>query len=219
MPNRRFMSCSGSTSPIISLSSPMPGMRPITFCSGPSLPICESCLRKSSSVNSPLREPLFLQPHFFLVEFLLGFFDEREQVALAEDAAGHAVGVELFERVEVLAGADELDRHAGDLLDGEGRAAAGVAVELRHDDAVELELLVEDLGAVDGVLAGHAVDDQVHLLRRDLAVDALELAHQLVVDVQPAGRVEDHDVGVVLLGFADGRVGDGDRDLCCVRSE
>ena len=35
-----------------------------------------------------------------------------------------------------------------------------------------------------------------------LAVDPLELAHQLVVDVQPAGRVEDHDVGAELLGFA-----------------
>ena len=163
-------------SPIISVMLPMPGIRPITFCSGPSLPICESCLRKSSSVNSPFCEPLFLPPHFVLVEFLLRFFDEREQVALAEDAAGHAVGVEFFERVEVLARADELDRHAGDLLDGEGRAAAGVAVELRHDDAVELELLVEDLRAVDGVLARHAVDDQIHLLRRDLAIDPLELA-------------------------------------------
>ena len=170
-------------------------------------------------MNSPLREPLFLQPHFVLVEFLLGFFDEREQVALAEDAAGHAVGVEFFERVEVLAGADELDRHAGDVLDGEGRAAAGVAVELRHDDAVELELLVEHLGAVDGVLAGHAVDDQVHLLRGDLAVDPLELRHQLVVDVQPAGRVEDHDVGAVLLGFAHGRAGRRRPGPCCVRSE
>ena len=81
------------------------------------------------------------------------------------------------------------------LTDSSG-PAAGVAVELGHDHAVELQRFVERLGAVDGVLAGHAVDDQVHLLRLDPAVDLLELLHQLVVDVQPAGRVEnDHDVG------------------------
>ena len=63
-----------------------------------------------------LLEPLLLAEHFVLVEFLLGLFDEREEVALAEDAAGHAVGVKFFKRIKVFAGADELDRHAGDLL-------------------------------------------------------------------------------------------------------
>ena len=71
-------------------------------------------------------------------------------------------------------------------------AAAGVAVELGQDHAVELQRLVEGLGAVDRVLAGHAVDDQVDLLRLDAAVDLLQLLHQLFVDVQPAGRVEHH---------------------------
>ena len=69
---------------------------------------------------------------------------------------------------------------------------------------------MNDLGAVDGVLAGHAVDDQVDLLRHALAVDPLELVHQLLVDVQPAGGVEDHGVGAELLGFADGGLADGD---------
>ena len=84
---------------------------------------------------------------------------------MAQDAAGHAFGAERLQRVEMLAGADELDRHAGDVLDREQRAAAGVAVELRHDDAVELQRLVERLGAVHRVLAGHAVDDEEHLVR------------------------------------------------------
>ena len=91
----------------------------------------------------------------------------------------------------MLAGADELDGHAGDRLDRQGRAAAGVAVELGHDHAVELQRLVERLGAVDRVLAGHRVDHQIDLLRPDAAVDLRQLGHQLLVDVQPAGRVED----------------------------
>ena len=175
---------------------------PITFCSGPSRPIWRELLAEVVERELALAEPLFLALHLVLVEFLLRLLDEREHVALAEDAAGHAVGVELFERVEMLADADELDRHAGHVLDREGRAAAGVAVELGQDDAVEFERVVERLGAVDRVLAGHAVDDQVDLVRHALAVDLLELVHQLVVDVQPAGRVEDHRVGAVLLRVA-----------------
>ena len=38
------------------------------------------------------------------------------------------------------------------------------------------------------------VDDQVDLVGLDAAVDLRELLHQLVVDVQPAGRVENHHV-------------------------
>ena len=156
-------------------------------------------------------ERLLLLLHLVLVELLVRFFDQRDDVAHAEDAAGHAVGVEFLEVVELLADADELDRHAGDVLDGERRAAAGVAVELGEDDAVELERLVERLGAVDGVLAGHGVDDEVDLVGLDALVDALELVHQFVVDVQPAGGVEDDDVDAFFPGFLHSVVADDDR--------
>ena len=69
------------------------------------------------------------------VDVLLGPLDERHHVAHAEDPAGEAVGVEDLERVGLLAGAHELDREAGDRADREGRAAAGVAVDLRQDQA------------------------------------------------------------------------------------
>ena len=100
-----------------------------------------------------------------LVEGLLGLVDEGEDVAHAEDAAGEAVGVEQVEVVELLAGGGEGDGLAHDLLDREGGAAAGVAVELGEDDAVEREGLVEVLGDGDGVLAGHGVDDEERVLR------------------------------------------------------
>ena len=44
-----------------------------------------------------------------LVEALLRLFYEREHVAHAEDARGHAVGMEGLYHVELLAHADELD--------------------------------------------------------------------------------------------------------------
>ena len=127
---------------------------------------------------------------------VLGALDQREHVAHAEDARRHAVGVEPLERVELLADGGELDRLAGDRLDGERRAAARVAVELRHHDAVEVDPLLERLGDVDGLLAGHRVEHEQHVRRLRLAADRRELLHQRLVDLQPAGGVEDHDVAL-----------------------
>ena len=86
----------------------------------------------------------------------------RHDVAHPQDARGHAVGVEGLERVELLSGADEQDRRAGHRAHRQGGAAAGVAVELGEDDAVEVHRLGERLGHVDGRLAGHGVEHQHH---------------------------------------------------------
>ena len=67
------------------------------------------------------------------------------------------------------------------------RPAARVGVELGEDQAVELELLVERLGAVDRVLPAHRIEHEEDLVRLELRVDVLQLAHQLIVDVR-AGR-------------------------------
>ncbi len=157
-----------------------------------------------------LAEPGFLLGHLLLVELLLRLLDQGEHVAHAEDAAGHAVGMELLERIEMLARADELDRHAGDGLDRQRGAAAGVAVELRHDHAVKLQRLVERLRAVDGVLAGHRIDHQIDLIGSHALVDHRELVHQLGVDVQTTGGVEDRYVGSRFLGLLHRGVAEGD---------
>jgi hypothetical protein len=72
----------------------------------------------------------------------------------------------------------------GDRLDRQRGAAARVAVELGHDDAVEVDGLGELLGHVDGVLAGHRVDDEQDRVRLDRATDVDELLHEHLVDVQ-----------------------------------
>ncbi len=116
------------------------------------------------------------------------FFDERHHVAHAEDAADDAVGVEGLEGVGLFAHADELDGLAGDLADGEGRAAAGVAVHFGEDDAGEAEAGVEFLRGVDGVLAGHGVGDEENFLGVEELFEALHLAHQVFIDVQGGRR-------------------------------
>ena len=105
--------------------------------------------------------------------------------------------------VELLADRRELDRLAGDRLHGERSAAARVAVELRHDDAVEVDALLERLRDVDGLLAGHRVEHEQHVRRLRLAADRGELLHQRLVDLQAAGGVEDHDVAAVGLRALD----------------
>jgi hypothetical protein len=100
-----------------------------------------------------------------LVELGLGLLDERQDVAHPEDPLGHPVGMEALELVELLARGGEDDRLAGDGLDRQRGAAAGVAVELGHHDAVEVDRGAELLGDVDGVLAGHRVDHEQDRVR------------------------------------------------------
>ena len=100
---------------------------------------------------------------FAAVEVVFGALEEGGDVADAHDAGDDAVGVEGLEGVGLFAGAEELDGRAGDVADGEGSAAAGVAVHLGEDGAGDGEEIVEGLGGVDGVLAGHGVGDEEDL--------------------------------------------------------
>ena len=145
------------------------------------------------------------------VEDLLGLLDEAQHVAHAEDAAGHPVGVEDVEVLELLAGGREQDRHAGDLAHRQRRATAGVTVELGQHDAGEADALAERLGGGDGVLADHRVEHEDHFVGVDGVADRRGLAHQLLVDAEPAGGVDDDDVVVLGLGLGQARSGDGDR--------
>src|SRR5206468_11125370 len=81
-------------------------------------------------------------------------------IAHAEDAVRDARGMEFLERVEFFAGADELDRLAGDSAHRQRRAAAAVAVDAREHNAGEADALVEGAGKIYGVLAGQRVGDQ-----------------------------------------------------------
>ncbi len=70
-------------------------------------------------------------------------------------------------------------------------------------------MLAELVGGVDRVLAGHGVDDEEHVVRLHGVADAHQLAHELLVDVQAARRVDDRHVAV-LAGVLDSVAGDVD---------
>ena len=68
--------------------------------------------------------------------------------------------MERLDHIQLFAGAHEFDGLAGGGLDGEGRAAPGVAVQLGEHHAVDAQRLVKGGGGVDGVLTGHGVHYQ-----------------------------------------------------------
>ncbi len=103
--------------------------------SGPIFLTCCSWERRSSRVNLSLATRSRQPRRFLLVDFGFDLLDEREHVAHAEDARGHAVGIEDVEIGVFFAHADELDRTVDDGLDRQRRAAAGIAIELGQHDA------------------------------------------------------------------------------------
>ena len=160
-----------STAASASFICPAPGSMPSRLPIGPILRMASICSRKSSSVSSPRADLGGGVLGLLGVEDLLGLLDEAEHVAHAEDAAGHPVGVEDVEVLELLAGGREQDRHAGDLAHRQRRTAAGVAVELGQHHTGEADTLTERLGGGDGVLADHRVEDEHHLVRLDGVAD------------------------------------------------
>ena len=120
---------------------------------------------------------------------LAGLFDEGDDVSHAEDASGDARWVEGFEILELLAGADELDRLAGHRPHGERRPAAGIAVHPRQDNAGDADLVGKLAGDIDRVLAGEAVHHEQGLGGLDRVAHRRHLGHQRRVDMEPAGGV------------------------------
>ena len=88
------------------------------------------------------------------------------------------------------------------MANGESRAAARVAIHLGEDDAGDAKAFVELVGRFDGVLARHGVGDEEDLDGVKLLFELLQLSHQIVVDVEAAGGVDQQNVAAGLRAFA-----------------
>ena len=113
-----------------------------------------------------------------------------------------------LEVLEFLTDAGELDRLAGDLAEAQRRTAAGVTVELGQDRAGDAQRFVEVRGHADGLLSGGGIEHEQNLARLNPVTQADKFLHQRLVDLQPAGCVEDDHVDAVLLGLGHRSVGD-----------
>ena len=155
-------------------------------------------------VELPLQHPDGVLLRLLLVDHFLELLHQADHVAAAQDATGHAVGTELFQAIRRFAHTDELDGLAGDGLHRQRGAAAGVAVQLGEDHAVQVQPVVECLRRADSVLPNHGVDDQEDVARVGAPVDLGQLLHQQLVNGQTTGGVEDDHVAPGLGGHAAG---------------
>ena len=113
----------------------MPGNMPMMLCIPPIFCICSSWLRRSFMLNRPLEKRFAMRSACSASKRLSGLFDQRHDVAHAEDAAGDTIGLEGLQRVHLFAKADKADRLAGDGAHRKRSAAASVAVHPGQDDA------------------------------------------------------------------------------------
>src|ERR1039458_7201672 len=180
-----FLSICDSAFSISERISPMPRMRE-TMRSG--------WKGSSASYFSPMPMNLMGCP----VTWRMDNADTRH----AENARDDAVGVEGLKRIVFFADADELDGLPRDLADGDRRAAASVAVHLSKDDAGKRELLMKFVSRVDSVLSSHRIGDKQNFLRIEQALERLHLFHELVVDVETAGGIDDEHVAAGVDRFA-----------------
>src|SRR6185437_8799274 len=94
-----------------------------------------------------------------------------------------------------------------------GQDAVNVAKAFNDRLAGDGKPVVEGLGDIDRVLAGHRVGDQQGFLRLGEVADVGDLLHQLFVDRQPAGGVEDQDIEALAPRRLERPAGDCERHL------
>ena len=148
---------------------------------------------------------LFLElAGLFLIKLLLGLFYQGDHVSHAQDAVCDALGVEHIQRFQLFAGGNELDGFSHYGLDGKGGTATGVTVHLGEDHAVKVQAVVEGLGGLNGILAGHGVNDEEGFRGLDGLVQGRYLVHQLLVHGQAAGGIHNDHAVSLGLGLGDG---------------
>jgi hypothetical protein len=191
----------------------MPGIRPIIFCIRPGLAIflqlvLEIVQRELAGPHLGFQRRLLLR-----VDHPLDFADQRDHVAHprirpAMPSGRNGSSASRCSPVPM----NLIGTPVTCLTDSNAppRASPSSLVMITPSSS---KALVERLGAVHRVLAGHAVHDQIHLIRLDAHVDPLQLLHQLLVDRQTAGRVQDHDLDAFLARLADRVLANLDRIL------
>src|SRR5215213_1084372 len=99
----------------------------------PHVPQLLKLIEEVLEVELALEHPVLMALGFLFVSMLLGAFDQRNDVAHPENAAGEPLRVERLKCVDLFSGADKFDRNAGDCADRKRCAATGVAVHLCQD--------------------------------------------------------------------------------------
>lgn len=89
----------------------------------------------------------------------------------------------------------------------ESAAPPRVTVELGEHHTVEVKTVVELLGGVDGILTGHGVNHEQHLIGMDMLLETADFVHHLLVYGQSTSGIDDDYVVAFGFSFLHGMVG------------
>ena len=119
--------------------------------------------------------------------------------------------MEWLDHVKLLTDTDEFDRLSCNGGNGKSRAASGIAVKLREHDTRDPQGFIKGSGCVDSILTRHGVDHEEDFRRVNRGLDVAKLVHELLVNVQTAGRIKEDDVIAVFGSVGNRRFGDFNR--------
>ena len=108
--------------------------------------------------------------------------------------------MEHFEIGKLFSRTGKFDRLSRYGLDGKGRAASGIAIQLCQDHAGDIQQIVKGFRHIDGFLTGHGVYHQQNIRGSRRFLQPAQLVHQLFVDLQTASGIDDHIVVAVIFG-------------------
>src|SRR3990172_1612887 len=114
----------------------------------------------------------------------------RNPTLVPEETVRHPFRVEAADVRVRLPEVHEHDGLANRLRHRQRGPALRVRVELREDDAIQADGLVELLRLLEGVVPRERVSDVQDEVRVRDALDLLHLVHQVLVRLHPSGRVD-----------------------------
>ena len=192
---------------------PMPGIMPMILLIGPSFFVCPSSFLKSSRVNSPLRSRASCLAISSWSNFCWACSTSVSTSPMPRMRPAMRSGWNSSK-------ASRCSPVPTNLIGTPVTALTDSAAPPRASPSSLVMITPSSSSASLNALAlrtaswpGHRVHHQVDLLGLDAAVDLRQLGHQLLVDVQPAGRVEDEHVAPGGLGLLHRRLAQGHRVL------
>ena len=138
---------------------------------------------------------------FFGLKGFPRLLDQCDDIAHPEDSSGYPLRVEFAQIVQLFAETHEFDRLASNSPHAERCTASAIAFHASQDDARYPDFAVEFACHVHGVLTCQAVDNEQCFIGFHGIPHRYDFVHQLVVDVEASGCIENQDVVAVDHGF------------------